>query len=334
MRVSEPALSVPLWQRTYQLANDLDLLARSTDDFLFPAGVNTAHPNGWTFDEVIREVCRRYGVEVECVAGTFKRLKTWAWRNVSPLECFQKAMNTERLHTGKRFQVKWQRLRSGRHGVKITTLRRNPHLLALGSSLIEAAYSAHLARGQATFGVNEGYFASALTVKGRADIFTGVDIQGHNKTTSDKMEIAITPQNSVVAKKARDRFGFVHRIVWSADAKTLADLQQQGEEYMAAVAKPVKELTLTHVGIPTIRRGDAIQLGLGDAALLKQIVWVTDVQFSLLPADFTMQITVSFDDPYIDKLQHLFESEGSATTPKPAKSSGRSDVPSGIGGPR
>lgn len=336
MRVSSPQLSVYQRQRTYQLANDLDLLDRSTDDFIFPAGKGTSHPNGWTFDEVIVEVCKQYGINHLVVAkGQYRRKKTWTWRGVPPTQVFQLAMNQERQHTGRRFTVRYD---GTTNTLYVLPLQRSPHLLALGPSLIEAAFSSHLAQGQGNAGINEGYFASALTIRGLRDepVGTGKDKKGHRKEKKHKIRATLESAQSI------KRYGYVHRVVWSPDAKTDAELLQQGREYLAAVAKPIKELTLTHSGMPTIKRGDAIQLGLGDDALRKQIVWVTEVQFSLSPGDFEMTVTVTFDDPYVDKVgeriqDKLQETQQAAAGKnkkkkvKPPKAASRSDTPASDG---
>jgi hypothetical protein len=330
MRVATPRLSAYQRQRTYTLANDLDLLDRSTDDFIFPAGKGTSHPNGWTFDEIIAKVCKDYGVKIGALAkGTFRRKKTWTWRGVPPTQVFQLAMNQERIHTGRRFVVRYEK-----GALYVLPLKRSPHLLALGPSLIEAAFSSHLAAGQGASGVNEGYFASALTVRGLRDQPLGKDKKGHRKEKKHKIHAQLESPQSI------KRYGYVHRVVWSPDAKTDAELLQQGREYLAAVAKPIKELTLTHAGIPGIRRGDAIQLGLGDEALRKQIVWVVEVQFRLSPGDFTMDLTVSFDDPYVDKVAKRIQDKlqetqaaaaGKKKKPQPIKAASRKDKPASDG---
>lgn len=332
MRVSQPQLSAYARQRSYSLANDIDLLDRSTDDFVFRAGKGTEKPNGWTFDQVIATVCRKYGVRIGALAvGKFRRKKTWAWRGIPPTLAFQQAMNTERVHTGRRFIVRYSK-----NALWVLPLRRSPHLIALGPSLIEAAYSSHLPQGTSGTGVNEGWFASALTLRGLRDEPIKKDAKGHNVTKKHKIVAQLESPASI------KRFGYVHRVVWSPDAKTDSELTKQGNEYLAAVAKPVKELTLTHAGMPFIRRGDAIQLGLGDEALRKQIVWVTEVSFSLTAGDFTMDLTVTFDDPYVDKVAEkiqakLQETQAAAAgknkkkKPVPIKAGSRKDKPASDG---
>jgi hypothetical protein len=307
MRVSNPQLSEKEGQRTFDLANDLDLLARSEDDFYFQAGPGTGKPNGWTFDEVIRHVCQMYGVRLGAIPkGKFRRKKSWSHRNVSPLDVFQMALNVERQHTGRRFVIRW-----ARGMLWILPLQRSPHLLALGPSLIEAAYSTHLAAGQGADGINEGYFASAVTIRGLKNAPTKKDKKGHLKPQFNKIHASVESPASI------RRFGYVRRVVWSPDAKTDKDLVEQARQYLAAVAKPIKSLTLTHAGMPFLRRGDAIKLGLGDTALRSQIVWVTEASFSLSPSDFTMVVTVTFDDPYVDKVAKRIQ-DHLATTQKGA----------------
>jgi len=46
-------------------------------------------------------------------------------------------------------------------------------------------------------------------------------------------------------------------------------------------------------------------------------VWVTEASFSLSPSDFTMVVTVTFDDPYVDKVAKRIQ-DHLATTQKGA----------------
>lgn len=298
MRIASPDVTVKAAQRTFQLANDLDLLNRSDDDFLFAAGKGTAHPNGWTVDQIILSVCLKYGVKVGAVpVGQYRRRKSWSWRAYSPLRAIQEALNTERQHTGRRFVVRWTAA-----ALWITPLQRNPSLLGLGPSLIDAELQSHLPAGENTSGINEGYFASAVTMRGLRNEPVGKDKQGRDKVAPHKMEVYVPSPASIA------RFGYVHRIVWSGDAKEEADLGEEALQYLAAVAKPIKEVTLTHIGIPGIRLGDAMKIGVGDAALQNQIVWVSEISYTLSPSDFTMVLTVTFDDPYLDKVAEMIQS--------------------------
>ncbi len=303
MRISSPDVTVKERQRTYQLANDLDLLNRSDSDWYFKAGKHTDHPAGWLTHDVIAAVCRDYGVSIGLIAeGTYRRRKSWSWRSYSPLRVIEEALNVERQHTGRRFVVRYDKGR-----LWVTPLRRNPDLLELGTSLIEAELQSHLPRGETASGVNEGYFASSVTLRGLRNEPKKKDKQGRVSQAVRKMQVVRTSAASVL------RFGFVHRIVWSGDAKTEADLEEEALQYLAAVAKPIKQVTLTHTGIPTIRRGDAIKLAIGDASLQNQIVWVTEASFTLSPSDFTMALTVTFDDPYLNKISDLIQSRVSDT---------------------
>jgi hypothetical protein len=330
MRVHDPGYAAKDGQRTYNLTNDLDLLSRSTDRFLFRVGPGTPHPAGLTMDQIIGIICDKYHVDVDCVKGKYVRKRTWAWGYISPLEAIRRAITGERAHTGRQFTVQF---RAGK--LLITERKRNPHLRLLGRTLIDAAFKSHLARGETVDGLNtsEGYYASHLTVRGLATNFVGTDLMGHAKQANTKI-IAGAHSN-----EAWHKYGFVHRIVWSSDAKTYADLKREGAEYLRWTAKPIRELTLTHPGIPSVRRGDAIQLGLGDAQLFKQIVWVREAQFSVTPGDYVMTLTVTFEDPFLKGPQELnlltddpttAESIAAGQKPKPKKHKVRSDgIPTG-----
>lgn len=331
MRISSPDVTMKARQRTFHLANDLDLLNRSDADWYFKAGPKTDHPNGWTYDEVVAAVARDYKMSLGVVTvGEYRRKKSWSWRGYSPLRVIEEAMNVERQHTGRRFVARWAGQR-----LSITPLRRSETLLELGPTLLDAELQSHLAAGETSSGINEGYFASAITMRGLRLEPRGKDKKGHQKPATKKMQVQVPSPASVA------RFGYVHRIVWSGDAKTEADLQEEALQYLAAVAKPVKTVTLTVPGIPHIRRGDAIKLALGDEQLRNQIVWVTQASHVLDPSQYTTAITVTFDDPYINRTAELIQSRVSDTQIgaeqiakhlKPKKAKTRAPVAPPVGG--
>jgi hypothetical protein len=123
----------------------------------------------------------------------------------------------------------------------------------------------------------------------------GQDSGGTPMAKQQKMHIEM--ENDV----SRKLFGYVHRIVFSPDAKTDAALRNEGTAYLRAVMVPHRTLTLTHPGMPFLRRGDAIQLALGDPGLSKQLIWVNTVQHVVTPQNYTMDFSVVFDDPYRDR---------------------------------
>lgn len=285
MRCYRPQLTASNIQRNFVLVNDLDLLRQSEDNFYYRASGpdvisgGLAKPGGWTGPEVIADVCKRYKVPLTCYSTTDKIGKIRVRRG-SPLEVIRNVLLRERRRNNRRLMIRWSQGR-----LYVVPLAKSPTLLNLGPTLIEAAFQSEL----------PDQFGSAITIHGLQQFVYGQDSGGTPKAKRQKMHLEM--ENDV----SRKLFGYVHRIVFSPDAKTDADLQAEGLAYLRAVMVPHRTLTLTHTGMPWLRRGDAIQLALGDPGLQKQLIWVNTVQHVVTPQNYTMDFSVVFDDPYRDR---------------------------------
>jgi hypothetical protein len=285
MRVSSPGLSLSDRQRQYQLVSDLDLLRQSEDNFLFRS--DKAHPHGWTGPQIIRAVCKAYNVRIGGLYTAKYPLATGGFMNKtrrlkvvrgSPLEVIRHVLLREKRRHGRRLVIRWHRGK-----LYVVPMRRSPHLLALGPTLIDARFQSAL-REQ---------FASAITIHALQEFKLGQDALGRGKSKLSKLHVYLESDVS------RRLFGYVHKIVWSPDATSDALLRKEGLAYLAAAAKPYRTLTLTHQGMPFLRRGDAIRVQLGDAALKRQVVWVSEVSHQHSAQGYTMDVSVVFDDPYV-----------------------------------
>jgi hypothetical protein len=297
MRCYEPQLAVNDRQRQFRLVNDLDLLRQSEGNFLYgatsskiPTGLKKK-AGGWKGDEIIKDVCDQFKIPVSIQATfTFKRAK-WVWKRASPLEVIRTCLLAEKRHTGRRMVVRFD---AGT--LYILPLQRSVQLRALGPTLIDASFRSLL----------PPEFASAATLHGLVEYSYGQDPKGKEKHKPQKMHVYMESTASV------SRFGYVHRVLFSPDSKTDAALKEEAAAYLAAAAKPLRRLTLTLPGIPRLRRGDAVQLAIGDDSLWRQIVFVDQISHQLSTAGYTMQVTCIFDDPYIDRRQQsiLFRLKG------------------------
>jgi hypothetical protein len=283
MRVSDPQLTVSDQQHTFTLANDLDLLLRSEGMFAYPAGA-MAGPvptkQGLYGHDIIKDVCKRFHVKIgRLYKGTRRMRKAWS-QSISPIDVIRYVVKRERQLTGRRLVVKWKN-----NSLYVVPFVRNPKLLGLGPTLIEAAFQQGLAPE----------FASAMRLYSINAVTRGYrDKKGRKKTKPAKNFVDVASSSSV------RRFGYVRRVLDSPDATTQAMLLKEAQAYLAYVAKPIKKLTLTHTGMPRLERGDAIKLQLGDAGLRNQIVWVYAIHNELAAGSYQQQITVIFDDPYVD----------------------------------
>lgn len=285
MRCYRPQLTSSNIQRTFTLVNDLDLLRQSEDNFYFRASGpdvisgGLERPGGWTGPEVIAHVCQKYRVPLTCYQTTDKIGKIRVRRG-SPLEVIRNVLIRERRRNNRRLMIRWS---NGR--LYVVPLAKSPTLLNLGPTLIEAAFQSELPE----------QFGSAITIHGLQQFVYGQDSGGTPRAKQQKMHLDM--ENEV----SRKVFGYVHRIVFSPDAKDDGRLAEEGLQYLRAVMVPHRTLTLTHQGMPWLRRGDAIQLALGDPGLQKQLIWVNTVQHVVTPQNYTMDFSVIFDDPYRDR---------------------------------
>jgi hypothetical protein len=120
-----------------------------------------------------------------------------------------------------------------------------------------------------------------------------------------------------------DRYGFIHRIVYSPDAKSKAALIAEGKAWLVGVGRAQASVTVSHPGIPRIKRGDSIRLAMpgsengvpvGDTMVIKDF-WVTEAHFSLTPGAFDMELILGTEDPFlgdpvVDKLTDTADSTG------------------------
>jgi hypothetical protein len=280
MRVYRPEYHAADRQRTYQLANDLDLLRQSEDNFWFKK--DKKHPHGWTGPQIIREVCKRYGVPVGAIYGSSRSLTKGSPIRVklgSPLEVIRQVVWRERKRFKRRLFIRWDKGK-----LYVLPLRRSRSLIALGTTLIDAMLAQEM----------EEQFATAITIHALPEFKLAEDAAG-TKSKLSKMHLYL---ESPVSRRL---YGFVHRVVWSPDAKTTTLLRKEGLAYLRAAAKPKKTLTLTHAGMPFLRRGDAIRVAIGGRALRRQIVWASHIVHQVSAEGYTVEIEVTFDDPYIDR---------------------------------
>jgi hypothetical protein len=185
--------------------------------------------------------------------------------------------------------------------------------MILGPTLIDASL-------QQTF--QEG-FATALTVRSVAESKAGPSKSPSKskRVTSRKINVKIR------SRTAMKRYGYVHRIVWAHGATSTAEARRLGLRYLAKIARMKKEMTLNHVGIPTLHKGDALRLQLPELGL-RQVVYVSEITQTVTAGDYSMDVTVNFDDPYVDvkasrvdenKEKTALDRKRKTTTKKPAK---------------
>jgi hypothetical protein len=281
MRTKTPQLGVNDNTRSFELANDLSLALGSEGNFLYKP--DHSHKGGWYGHDIILDVCERFQIPVGRIYQSDWRIPKLWLRRGGPLTVIRNVLLKELRHTRRRMVT---RFIGGR--LYIVPLQRSPHLRALGPTLMDAAFKSEL----------RPEFATAVLMRGLQEFTYADQNKQHNK-----MHHLRVSQTSV------NQFGYVQKILWSPDARNDSELAAEGDAYLAEVAKPHKTLSLTTPGIIGLHRGDAIQLGLGDDALRRQVVWVDEVNHTLTPQQYLSTITVIFDDPFVphSELRRIFK---------------------------
>lgn len=312
MRVQQPSTDFGVPAATFDLANDLALLQRSTDDFSYSAGKK--RPQGWLAHEIALDIAHRYGLPVGVIARTTHRIKKLVMLQASPLDALAAAYKREKTYTHKRFVIQMY------HGkLNIIPLRRSPDLLVLGPTLIAASFQQQMGES----------FASEVTVRAQATTQKPKDKKGKKRTSTGKIVLLVKSPAAI------KKFGVVHRDVWAHDATSVAGARNAALRHLSLVGQPEKQLDLSHPGIPSIRRGDAIRAALPDPAL-NQVIFVTDARHTLTGATYEMGLQFTFSDPFVDALKDQVDEDrygkakakgrkqkGKAKAPPQAKKAGQ-----------
>lgn len=225
---------------TLSLADGIQLANQTIDDFLVIKGKQT-HTKGWRCDEVAVAVCRQMGIPIKRLVKGTARLSLSAKDTTatSPIAVIANAYQQETNRTGKTFIIHWS-APDRKHpmgALEIVPMRRNPSLLRLRKQLTDAV----LTRSQSP------NFATVLL--GRAN-----QKAAHGKNA----HLTYLATNSTAIK----RFGWVHKIVDFPPVSSLLELEMMTKRALAMYLTSVRAAELTHPGIATVRRGDAIRVDL------------------------------------------------------------------------
>lgn len=272
MRIWHPSISLPDGAWGFELSDDLRLLNASEDDFRYKRGKHKRR-KGWLYHEIVRDVCRRYGVPVGQLVKGKRRIKTLIKHNTDPLDVIRAAVDLERSWTGRRLVITW---RDGK--LCVLPLTRSASLYELGPMLTQAAIETN----------RHGDFATSLTA--RATAKTGSKKKGYKRK---KLVFKYTNPT------ARRQYGLIHRKVEFHGVDSKGELRDRTKRSLAkrVVVKPA--ITLTHPGIAFLRRGHAVYVHIPDEGLSGQagIVFCQAITHRVVSGDYSMDLTLMTDDP-------------------------------------
>lgn len=257
-----------------EAADELEWLKKSKDDFSYRKGNGESkdkRPDGWYAHQIARDVAKRYGIKVGSLAKGKHSIKELVEKNASPLSIIEAAYKKEREETGYKYVI---RMRNGK--LFVTRLRRSRELLIYGGQALDAQITRRISERVAT----------ELTVRGK--------VKDGDKEKKETVRVRAT-------KKIRRRYGHVHDF-WTLDdpVDSIAAMRKRARREMAERQEPDREVTLTVQGHPGIQRGDAIRVALKDYGLV-DLVYVTGASHSVSPGQYTVDLTLSFDEFYMDE---------------------------------
>lgn len=268
----------------FQLADDLALLAKS-GKVHYKVRKDKAHPKGVLVHDAIRTFCAREGIPVTALPVMRHRIKKWSM-HAEPLNIIAALVRQENHNEDSDYRLAW---RNG--GLTLLPKQRSKYLLYMSDSIVEAA----LTQGR------RADYANLLEVKATASKDSGKDSK--DKPRRKRGKIAVTVQSA----RHIARFGRIKRKV-TVEADSQAEALRKGRQALVKRLRPKRTLSITHAGIPGLRRQHALKIKLPDQGI-EQIVYVTAVSHSVSAGEYTMEVTVRFTDPFVDKKKEKREQE-------------------------
>jgi len=222
---------------TLNLADDLWTLAQSVADFNYTKR-KKVRPNGYRCDEIAADICQKYRIPVRTLSkGTaYFGLGLQSTSLTSPLDVITQAYAGETRWTGRTFVIRWgapdAKYPTG--ALEVVPMRRNRLLLKMREQIIEAT----LSRSQG------------------ADFATIIQAHGWIKLTKGSRNVYYTAVNDAAVK----RFGWIRKTVNYGQVSSEAELAILAKRSLAVRLTPIRAAEVTHPGVATIRRGDAVYL--------------------------------------------------------------------------
>lgn len=269
MRLKSPDTDVGAATVTCEMADDLELLAASKDDFHFGKSKKNK-PKGWLPHQIAVHICRLYGVRPGKIVRGKHRITKLTLKNKSPLDVIRAAYAHERKKTGRRYIINME---GGKLNVR--PFKRNPVLYTM-AELIESALLSQQ--------TNEDKFATVLEAK------------GHIGKGKQAKKVRLTEFRRNVVR----RYGYIKQQFNAGKVDSRADLRRQARRELAKRIRFKKTASLDHTCIPYIRRGDGVKMLLpaegykGKAAF----VFCSSVTHTVSGSTRTMSLELKSNDPF------------------------------------
>jgi hypothetical protein len=267
MRVTTPEKDVGADTVSFELLDDMDLLRRDERDWSYRK--SKRRPNGWTPEQVTRDVCRKLGVKVRSCPTGKARIKNLKRKRATALDILRHVWKEEREESGRRFVI---RMTGGQ--LEVLPYRRNKVLYKLERAITEALLR------------QEGSARPFTVARAKATIGKG---KKSDKITIDVFDAAVVR-----------RFGRATKVKDFGRVDSKAALERKAKRWLAKGMKVEHTASLTFPGIPFIRRGQGVHVKIEGEGYTgaKAFVYTTRVSHSLSADGYETTIDVTRDDPF------------------------------------
>ena len=265
MRVNSLEYSAAEGSMNIGLVDELQRLQQSESDFKFAK--DKRHPKGWYCHQIAAEICDEYNIQVGKLMKGKKKIRRLTKQKVSPLDIIQAAYAREKKANGTKAVIKMQ-------GGKLYILP-----LHYSKFLYEFAGSV---TGANIIQRNRKEFATVLEVSAT---------NTSDKTKKSKISLRVK------SKKLLARFGLIVKQLKLGDVDSIEDARKEAKRWLVEHAEPRRDLTISHPGIPSVGRGDAVKIRMPREGFKKEVLFVKEATHNVAPGAYDMELTMTYDDP-------------------------------------
>lgn len=275
MRCGPPEDTVP-YSTSIPLVDAMDALRR--DRLVWHFLRTKSRRSGWTADEITRAVAKRLGMKVgKLMKG---KLRQHFSLKGSGLEAIAKAWQAENHANGVRYVM---RMTNGHF--EVVEYVRNPLLYVLKDQITQALTSENAQTHPVT--VVRGF--------------------GYTGDGARRKQLHYTAMN----RETVQQLGYVPGEKHFGRVNSQADLEARTKRALAANLLAYKMATVTHPGIPFIRRGEGVQVKLPNQGFAGKdsFVYCATVRNSVTGGEYNTELSVSTLDPFASPAaqQELYE---------------------------
>jgi hypothetical protein len=269
MRTKAPEYDRTTNTLSVDLADDLDLLKGSKREWSFRTSKHRSH--GYTADEITLLVAKRIGIKVGQLAKGHHKIDKLVKKSAYPLDVIKAAYQAERKATGRKFVVRIRRQK-----LEVVPYGRNKQAYVLREQVQQLTTQPKPKRDR-----------PFTVLTGKASVGKGKD-KGkvrHTETASGRLI---------------RRYGYIHQDKDYGTVKSSDELRHKVRHDLAEAVRVELTATLTHTGLPYLRRGDGLRLHIDNEGFRghRSFVYAETVAHNVTGGSYTTELNVTTKDPY------------------------------------